>query len=138
MRHHIEAAAMAWLWLCRGHDKGGGRAQCGVPRAGLPVDSHAARRTPHAAPKRTMPDVPQATFLNFLSGLGSQALMQFGEIPNPLTGQRAVNPPYARYTVELLRVLQEKSAGNRTPEEDQYLTTMLEDLGARLAKLPPA
>lgn len=85
-----------------------------------------------------MPDVPQATFLNFLSGLGSQALMQFGQIPNPLTGERTVNPAYARYTVELLRVLQQKSAGNRTPEEDKYLSTMLEDLGARLEKLPPA
>ena len=85
-----------------------------------------------------MPDVPQATFLNFLSGLGSQALMQFGEIPNPLTGQRAANPAYARYTVELLRVLQQKSAGNRTPEEEKYLAVMLEDLAARLDKLPPA
>jgi hypothetical protein len=85
-----------------------------------------------------MPDVPQATFLNFLSGLASQALMQFGEIPNPLTGERQVNPAYARYTVELLRVLQQKSAGNRSPEEDKYLTAMLEDLGKRLEKLPPA
>ena len=38
---------------------------------------------------------PDATFLNFLSGLSAQALMQFGEIPNPLNGQRTANPDYA-------------------------------------------
>jgi hypothetical protein len=82
-----------------------------------------------------MPDpdqVPTATFLNFLSGLGSQALMQFGEIPNPLTGERTVNLPYARYTTQLIGVLAEKTQGNRTADEDAYLATMLADLRRRL------
>lgn len=82
-----------------------------------------------------MPDAPAATFLNFLSGLGSQALMQFGEIPDPISGQRRQNLAFARYTVQLLRVLQEKTQGNRTPDEDHYLAGMLEDLSARLARL---
>lgn len=85
-----------------------------------------------------MPDVPQATFLNFLSGLASQALMQFGEIPNPMSGERTANLAYARYTVQLLEVLRDKTQGNRTPEEDQYLSAMLDDLGKRLERLPPA
>jgi hypothetical protein len=84
-----------------------------------------------------MPEsVPTASFLNFLSGLASQALMQFGEIPNPISGERAVNPPYARYTVELIEVLKAKTEGNRTPEEEQYLSAMLADLKGRLARLP--
>ncbi len=83
-----------------------------------------------------MTEVPAASFLNFLSGLGTQALMQFGEIPDPISGRRSLNPAFARYTVELLRVLKEKSQGNRTPEEERYLETMLTDLSARLAELP--
>jgi hypothetical protein len=83
-----------------------------------------------------MAEAPDATFLNFLSGLASQALMQFGELPNPLTGERAVHPAYARYTVQLLQVLREKSQGNRTPEEERYLSAMLSELSARLEKLP--
>ncbi len=79
--------------------------------------------------------VPQATFLNFLSGLGAQGLIQVGAMPNPLTGARVANPAFARYTLELLQVLQEKTAGNRTPEEDKYLTTMITDLGEHLARL---
>jgi hypothetical protein len=76
--------------------------------------------------------VPDATFLNFLSGLASQALMQFGEIPNPLDGARTANLPYARYTLQLVEVLAVKTTGNRTAEEDQYLTTLLADLRRRL------
>ncbi len=76
--------------------------------------------------------LPEASFLNFLSGLGSQALMQFGEIPNPATGEREANPAFARYTVDLLRILKEKSEGNRTKEESSYLEGMLADLAGRL------
>lgn len=80
-----------------------------------------------------MPDVPQASFSNFLGGLASQALMQFGEIPNPLTGTRECNLDYARYTVQLLEVLELKTRGNRTAEEEQYLSGMLSDFRKRLA-----
>jgi hypothetical protein len=79
-----------------------------------------------------MPDVPQASFTNFLGGLASQALMQFGEIPNPLTGSRDRNLEYARYTVQLLEVLEQKTRGNRTPDEEQYLSGMLADFRKRL------
>ncbi len=79
--------------------------------------------------------LPEATFLNFLSGLASQALMQFGEIPNPISGQREANPAYAAYTVQLLRILREKTEGRRSPEEDEYLLRMLEDLDGRLERL---
>lgn len=76
--------------------------------------------------------LPAASFLNFLSGLGSQALMQLGKIPNPHSGERAVNLPFARYTVELLHILQDKTEGRRTEEEDQYLRGMLIDLQQHL------
>ncbi len=76
--------------------------------------------------------VPEATLLNFLSGLGSQGLMQLGALPNPLTGERTVNLAYAQYTVQLLTVLKAKTEGHRTAEEEQYLVTMVADLTARL------
>ncbi len=82
-----------------------------------------------------MPTVPTATFLNFLSGLGSQGLIQVGALANPLTGERSVQPDYARYTVELLEILAEKTDGRRTPDEDQYLRAMIADLRGHLAKL---
>ena len=85
-----------------------------------------------------MSTTPTATLLNFLSGLGAQALMQLGELPNPVTGERSSNLDYARYTVQLLTVLEAKTVGNRTEEEDRYLRGLLADLGARLAKAEAA
>lgn len=85
----------------------------------------------------TTSPIPPASFVNFLGGLATQALMQFGEIPNPMTGQRAANPEFARYTVQLLEILAQKTNGNRTKEEDDYLTAMLADLRGRLTRLGP-
>ncbi|MFW5830105.1 MAG: DUF1844 domain-containing protein [Planctomycetota bacterium] len=78
--------------------------------------------------------MPEASFLNFLSGLGSQALMQLGQIPNPHSGQREVNLPFARYSVQLLEILEQKTAGNRSKEEEEYLQAALTDLRRQLQK----
>lgn len=80
-------------------------------------------------------DTPQASFLTFLKGLASQAMMQFGEIPNPITGSRERNLPYARYTVELLEVLEVKTRGNRDPDEERYLVALIADCRRHLAQL---
>jgi hypothetical protein len=82
--------------------------------------------------------VPPASFLNFLGGIGAQGLIHLGALPHPVTGERAVDPELARYTVDLLGILEEKSRGNRTPEEDTYLVGMVDDLRGKLAKLSAA
>ncbi len=83
-------------------------------------------------------DTPQASFLTFLKGLASQAMMQFGEIPNPITGARERNLPYARYTVELLDVLEVKTRGNRDADEERYLVGLIADCRRHLAQLEAA
>ena len=91
---------------------------------------------PSASPAAGAPgQVPEATLLNFLSGLAAQALMQLGVLPNPLTGAREANVAYATYTVQLLRVLRDKTNGNRTPDEERYLNGVLADVERRLAAL---
>ncbi len=82
--------------------------------------------------------LPEASFLNFLSGLGSQALMQLGKIPNPHSGKREVNLPFARYSVQLLDILREKTEGNRSQEEDDYLVAALVDLKRHLQEAEDA
>ena len=82
-----------------------------------------------------MTDLPEASFLNFLHGLGNQALMQFGDATNPQTGAREQNLPFARYTVQLLEVLRDKTEGNRSDEESAYLEGILAEFTARLEKL---
>lgn len=79
-----------------------------------------------------MPDVPEMTFLRFLQGLVIEAQVQLGVLPHPATGERGVNLPYARATVRIVELLREKSEGNRTAEEEEYLRGALTGLRNRL------
>jgi len=80
-----------------------------------------------------MSDVPEATFLNFIGGLAAQGLMQLGEIPNPVDGERVVHPEHARYTLEVLRILREKTEGRLDENEEAYLSAAIADIEARYA-----
>ena len=57
--------------------------------------------------------------------LYSEALLHLGQVPDPATGQVRVDLDQARFTVDLLGVIQQKTQGNRTPEESAVLDEML-------------
>ena len=75
--------------------------------------------------------IPEASFLSFISGLAAQTLMQLGEIENPLEKKKVVNIRAARYSIDLLGILQEKTQGRLTDEEASYLDGVLHDLRLR-------
>jgi len=83
---------------------------------------------PQANEAKQGPAPTGATFLQFLSGMGMQTLMQLGLMSNPMTNERNVDLVQARYSIDLLGVLEEKTRGNRTDEEEEYLQTMLAQL----------
>ena len=52
-----------------------------------------------------------------------------GLLPNPLSDkQPALRIDQARHAIELLTVLQQKTEGNRTPEESEEIEAMLHQL----------
>ncbi len=51
-----------------------------------------------------------------------------GEIENPLSGKREVDLPTARFLIDVIAMLQDKTKGNRTPDEDAYLSGVLANL----------
>lgn len=71
---------------------------------------------------------PNKVFLNFLSGLVQQALMQLGQMENPFTGGRDLDLEGAKYTVELLAVIQEKTKGNLVQQEERALSEAVREL----------
>ncbi len=71
---------------------------------------------------------PSKVFVNFLAGLVQQTLMQLGRMENPFTGQSELDLEGARYTIELLAVIQEKTKGNLAAEETRVLGESLRDL----------
>ncbi len=67
------------------------------------------------------PAAPPATFEFLAHTLFTQALMALGRIPNPITKQSHVNMATARHFVDMLAMLEQKTAGNLTADEARML-----------------
>ena len=78
--------------------------------------------------------VPKPNFAQFLSGLATQVLISLGEMENPMTGRKQVDLAQAQHTIDLLDLLQEKTEGNLTPQEENFLTNVLHDLRLRYVR----
>ena len=64
---------------------------------------------------------PPATFEFLAHTLFTQALMALGRIPNPITKQSHRNLPTARHFIDMLTMLEAKTAGNLTEDERRML-----------------
>ena len=75
--------------------------------------------------------LPKPNLIMFLAGLATQALIHLGEIEHPVTKRKEVNLEEAKYSIDLLEMLEAKTRGNLTPEEKRYLDQLLYDLRMR-------
>ncbi len=78
--------------------------------------------------------LPPADFSGFVVGLAQTAMIQLGEIPDPVTKRTAKNLDQARYTIDLLSLLEAKTRGNLTRDEDGLLRRLLSDLKLRYVR----
>ena len=72
--------------------------------------------------------LPEINFSTFIFSLSSSALLHFGEIPDPSSGNKVKNLPMAKHTIDILGMLEEKTKGNLTPDEEQLFKNILYDL----------
>jgi hypothetical protein len=71
------------------------------------------------------------TFSSFVVSLAHSAMMHLGQAPHPGTGQTHANLPLAINTIDLLRLLRQKTTGNLDAEEEKLLNTLVEELGRK-------
>jgi len=76
-------------------------------------------------------ELPEARFDLFLSGLAMEALIALGDMPHPATRKQAVNLPQAKYLIDLLGILEAKTKGNATADEERLLKDALYQLRMR-------
>ncbi len=76
-------------------------------------------------------EIPQTDFAYFLSSLSMQAMIALGDLPHPATGQLHMDLEQARYLVDTLGILQEKTQGNLTSDESRVLEELLYELRMR-------
>ena len=70
----------------------------------------------------------EADFVNYISSLAYQAMVFLGEIPNPVTNNSEKNLEQAKFVIETLILLQEKTKGNLTRKESDALNTAAYEL----------
>ncbi len=79
--------------------------------------------------------IPEADFPSFLLSLATSALFHMGLIADPESGERSeANLPLARHSIDTLSLLQEKTQGNLTAEEEELLTNLLTELRMRFVE----
>jgi hypothetical protein len=62
------------------------------------------------------------------ASLNASALLHLGAIEDPASGTRDKSLPMAKQTIDILSMLQEKTAGNLSEEEENLLKNILYDL----------
>jgi hypothetical protein len=74
------------------------------------------------------------TFIGFVLSLAHTAAVRFGDIPDPVTGKPGhVDVQAAGQIIEILALLEDKTRGNLTAEERQFLEQLLQELRDRMA-----
>ena len=75
---------------------------------------------------------PAVTFSAFIVSLATTTAVHFGDVTDPSTGEKgAANLEAAGHAIEMLGLLQEKTKGNLTPEEQGFLEQVLFELRMR-------
>lgn len=72
--------------------------------------------------------LPKIDFSTFVLSLNSSVLVQLGLIEDPATGQKSKNMPMAKQTIDLLSMLEDKTKGNLTEQEENILKNLLYEL----------
>ena len=76
------------------------------------------------------------SFVGFVISLATTAAVHFGDMPDPVTGERAEpNLDGAGQMIEILALLDQKTRGNLTAEERQMLEQVLYELRLRFVEL---
>ena len=70
-------------------------------------------------------EIPEASLPFLISMLSSQVMMAMGFLPTPDGQQPPVDLPLAKHFIDLLAVLDEKTKGNLTEEEQSMMTESL-------------
>ena len=97
------------------------------------AESVKAKAAAQPAPKAKSAETSKA-FLSLVQSLGYQALMNLGEIPNPMTQQTELNPEGAKEAIDLLIAIRDKTQGNLSDEEKKLLDTLLSQLQIKFSQ----
>jgi Domain of unknown function (DUF1844) len=100
---------------------------------GQPLSS--SPQAPKAEESKDAPAEPTLDFFNYIASLGFQTMIFLGEMPNPITNQVEKNLKQAKFLIDTLVILRDKTKGNLSKEEDDLLNGSIYELQLRYVDL---
>jgi hypothetical protein len=76
----------------------------------------------------TDPPMPSASFELLLTTLATEALVALGQVPHPVTGKMQAQRNQAKFLIDTVDVLRQKTAGNLTTSEQQAIESLLHQM----------
>jgi hypothetical protein len=94
------------------------------------TSTESSRPAPQPTPPSDAPrgELPPATLPVLLTTLATQALVALGQIANPGADTAEVRLDEAKHFIDMLEMLERKTAGNRSPDESRLLDNLLHEL----------
>ena len=103
------------------------------------VATSAAEESPNPEEEFTEADLADAqdpaSFVSFLMSIASNAASALGMMEHPVTHQRDVDVELGKHWIDVLGMLEKKTAGNLTPQEKRMLEGLLADLRMQYVSL---
>ncbi len=75
--------------------------------------------------------IPTASFQTLITTFATQALIGLGVAPSPVDNERTIDLDSAKFGIDMLQTIQDKTKGNLTDVEKKYITAVLYDLRLR-------
>jgi len=79
-----------------------------------------------------------ASFISFVMSIASNAASALGMMEHPVTHQRELDPELGKHWIDVLGMLQKKTAGNLTRPEQNMIEGLLHDLRMQYVALTSA
>jgi hypothetical protein len=114
----------------RGEPTGGQSPASRTAEAPQPAESTTSEPSAESRHERPQParEMPTPTFADLIGLLSAQAMVALGIIPSPASHKTEAQLPTARYFIDLLSILEEKTAGQLTKGESGILEETLHSL----------
>src|SRR6267378_1348388 len=113
-----------------------------VPDQAAPISEPTAAQADETATEEAefdeagIPDAEDpASFINFAMSIASNAASSLGLMEHPVTRKREVDLELGKHWIDVLGMLQRKTQGNMTPQEQQILEGLLADLRMQYVSL---
>ncbi len=78
---------------------------------------------------------PEASLSVLMMSMASSAAMAMGLTPHPETGAVTKDRDMAKFNIDLLLILKEKTKGHLTKDEDQFLNFVIHDLQMKFVEM---